>query len=376
MIDDSFINSRRELITQDHIRLSYESELRRFSEILATPSLVVEIEKFINGHERTQKKGSAKKGLRLDSNLPPIINLSKRDVATWKNIAYSQIPVCCELFQGASVSEQPFDVEAAKTAVARMVEKFFARNQSAIDNILSLRIPLSDAFRVVYLLKSLGLIRWRREGSRQLSLGAGTAAPDVSATHGRGWLQREFCQTPLVGEAGMCLKFHIEYRRARHTVLIDGDPALEQHYDRVNLRYPREILAINEAIERALPRLARAVAAGDILARNIVLGYRIDHRMISDVARFFALLGSVITGAADLVLTIGAGDSPEDFSGRLAAFDVLEEYLRGRELRPVRIRMFRSDELDLGLRWGRPLFGLPELSSYEILYCKLKREKL
>jgi hypothetical protein len=96
--------------------------------------------------------------------------------------------------------------------------------------------------------------------------------------------------------------------------------------------------------------------------------------MIPDAEKFLELIGTVIDSNADLMLTIGAGNKLSEFEGRLNCFDKLFAALTRIGLKPVRLLLHGRGSTQE--QRGRPNFGQLAYTSYQILYCKLHRDRL
>jgi hypothetical protein len=108
--------------------------------------------------------------------------------------------------------------------------------------------------------------------------------------------------------------------------------------------------------------------------RNLVVGLRIDHHMIPDAEKFLRLIGTVIDSNADLIFTIGAGNNVTEFEGRLSCFNKLFAALTRVGLKPVRLLLHGKGSTQE--QRSRPNFGQLAYTSYQILYCKLQRDRM
>ena len=120
--------------------------------------------------------------------------------------------------------------------------------------------------------------------------------------------------------------------------------------------------------------LRRHIDANNAAPRNLVVAFRIDHRMIPDAVEFLKHLALIIEETADLIITIGAGHTNEEFKGRLQKIEELNETLHTYHLKPLKIKWHRGN--NLSEQRQNPIFGDPTYATYEILYCKLIRSRL
>ena len=96
--------------------------------------------------------------------------------------------------------------------------------------------------------------------------------------------------------------------------------------------------------------------------------------MIPSAEEFLRLVSQVTAPEADLVMTIGAGHNLSEFEGRLKCFDALTNLLTKLDHNPIRVILHRGGSLEEKRR--TPAFGQLAYTSYQILYCKLKRDRL
>ncbi len=163
-------------------------------------------------------------------------------------------------------------------------------------------------------------------------------------------------------------------QQAAHTVLVDSDPTYYDHFEALNREEGGRVLALNTEADQAIKTLKNRQKASDLGLRNFVVGLRIDHRMIPDADKFLGLIGTVIDSNADLIFTIGAGNTLSEFEDRLNCFDKLFATLTRMGLKPVRFLLHGKGSPQE--QRSRPNFGQLAYTSYQILYCKLQRDRM
>jgi len=278
----------------------------------------------------------------------------------------AHIAICCELLKDITVplkfinnNDIPAVLEIFKNHYGDLEGNNNTRNN------LEFKLHSIDAFRSFQILKSLGLITAEPGKFKQLSLGAGSAKKDLRSIH----LVPDL--TPGHGESFL---FDIKETHAKDIVIIDGDPSRAEEYKKLceDSSYP--IYTINNDAIEALDKLTENLAEKSMQKRNLVVGLRIDHQMIPDVPLFFDKLANCIDDTADFVITIGSGFSIEEFTGRTNVVKGLFDYLQEVGLEPVLIKLHGEGNLEE--QWNSPSFGLKSITSFQILYCKLKLKKL
>ena len=292
----------------------------------------------------------------------------------------SQIAACTELFKGWEIPDNQLTREGMRLLVEKSAAALIGAPNVPMNiapeqltnvqkQVLSAVNVLqnADTVRVVQIIKLLGLLPPTAEDIHQLSLGVGNGYRDLYGIH----------ITPKVTVNELPNKsyfFDTLERQAAHTVLIDNDAAQQEHFKQLNLRERGKVLAMNEDASESLEQLHEVQAQSQLKQRNLVACLRIDHRMIPSSEEFLGLLSSVIAPEADLVMTIGAGHNLSEFEGRLKCFDNLASLLTNLGHNPVRVILHRGGSLEDKRR--TPAFGQLAYTSYQILYCRLKRGRL
>jgi hypothetical protein len=225
-----------------------------------------------------------------------------------------------------------------------------------------------DTIRVLQVVKLLGLISIHASDIQQLSLGVGNGYRDLYGIHGVARISKK------QEGASTILNFDMLEQQAAHTVLVDSDPTYHDHFEKLNREEAGRVLALNTEADQAMKTLEKKQLKLDLSLRNLVVGLRIDHHMIPDAEKFLGLIATVIDSNADLIFTIGAGNNLAEFEGRLNCFDKLFAALTKIGLKPVRLLLHGKGSSQE--QRSRPNFGQLAYTSYQILYCKLQRDRI
>ena len=320
---------------------------------------------------------SRRKKIISDKGVVDIAVASKESISLF---CQAQIAASAELFKGWEIRDDQLTREGMRLLVEKSAATLigvpnvptnippeqFTNAQKQILSAVNV-LQNADTVRVVQIIKLLGLLPPTAEHIHQLSLGVGNGYRDLYGVH----------ITPKVTINELPNKsyfFDTIERQAAHTVLIDNDAAQQDHFKQLNLREREKVLALNDDASESLEQLHKVQAQSQLKQRNLVVCLRIDHRMIPSSEEFLGLLSRVIAPEADLVMTIGAGHNLSEFEGRLKCFDNLVRLLTNLGHNPVRVILHRGGSLEDKRR--TPAFGQLAYTSYQILYCRLKRGRL
>jgi len=167
---------------------------------------------------------------------------------------------------------------------------------------------------------------------------------------------------------------NIQEKKPADIIITDNDPQREEQYKLLNELRTNNLLALNKDTNEILENLPGIMKQHNMPPRNLVVALRIDHRMIPDAHRFLKLITMSIDSTADIIVTMGSGFNIDDFTGRTRALIELFTSLKDAGLAPVLIKLHGSGSLEQ--QRNTPSFGLSNITTYEILYCKLKKKKL
>jgi len=371
-------------ISGQQLASAYALEADAFGAIAMSPSfdgLISQFDNYDSYLKRLNKDSKHRETVRSLLENDGIIDTAvpTRDLAQLFCVA--QIAACSELFKGWKINFSQLNREGIRALVAQ--------GSAGISNIPE--IPLEthpdqyseaqrqllngtniiqnvDTVRVLQVVKLLGLISTPASEVQQLSLGVGNGYRDLYGIHGVPCISKKQEGTSAI------LDFDTLDQQAAHTVLVDSDPTYGNHFEALNRDECGRVLALNIEAEQAIKILKSKQQGLDLSLRNFVVGLRIDHNMIPDAEKFLELIGTVIDSNADLMLTIGAGNKLSEFEGRLNCFDKLFAALTRIGLKPVRLLLHGRGSTQE--QRGRPNFGQLAYTSYQILYCKLHRDRL
>ncbi len=127
-------------------------------------------------------------------------------------------------------------------------------------------------------------------------------------------------------------------------------------------------------VTHAMDTLPEVLAGNGRGLRNFIAALRTDHLMLPDVEGFLQRLSLIIEQTADLIITIGAGYTTDEFRGRVTKMDEIFDSLREKNLSPIRIILHGDGTFEE--QRNNPGFGQISTSTYEIIYCKLDQREL
>jgi hypothetical protein len=293
----------------------------------------------------------------------------------------AQIAACSELFRGWEINSSQLNREGIRALVdqgsagIRNIPEIpletrpdqYSEAQRQLLNGVNV-IQNVDTIRVLQVVKLLGLISIHASDIQQLSLGVGNGYRDLYGIHGVARISKK------QEGASTILNFDMQEQQAAHTVLVDSDPTYHDHFENLNREEADRVLALNTEADQAMKTLEKKQLKLDLSLRNLVVGLRIDHHMIPDAEKFLGLIATVIDSNADLIFTIGAGNNLMEFEGRLNCFDKLFAALTQIGLKPIRLLLHGKGSPQE--QRSRPNFGQLAYTSYQILYCKLQRDRM
>jgi hypothetical protein len=352
----------------DRLYQGYEAEFACLVKIAQSSlrdkcfSRIINYDEFI----KSVSSGGRSTEIRRHISKSSIVYFKKDEEILLDAVLTAHVAICCELLTGSSI---PFSVlrEENLTFITRKFIDSFGNleEDTRARNMLEFNLHSADAFRTIQILRYLGLFLRSPEDINQLSLGAGSAKKDIRSIH----------ITPKItfGPENTIL-FNFTEKSAQDIVIVDGDPSRKSEYNQMTENKELPVFAINNDALEALSDLPNILGENELKKRNTVIGLRIDHRMIPDASDFFRKLSSSITDDADLIITIGSGFGIDDFAGRTEVISELHNYLKSVGLAPFLIKLHGEGSLDE--QWNSPSFGLKDITTYQILYCKLIRNKL
>lgn len=296
----------------------------------------------------------------------PVIDVKNTRPELREIFYLAHIAVCCELFKDLTIPAAAL-TQAGMREVCDNALKRLLKDKDSLHKGIQ-RLQLADAMRTTQIVRLLGLVTLSTPATRQLSFACGNADREIYGVHSTPVISRQ----TGTGE----LQFTTQWKAPQHIALIDNAPEFAPHFDMLNSKHQSWLCAINKGLDEALAEFKDKTsdAGHSFQPRNLIAGLRIDHLMFPDVAVFFASITPLLQPASDLLITVGAGHTLEEFEGRLNTIKEMFNYLSGLGLEPIRIRLYSGDTLEA--RRSRPSFGVLAYSTYEILYCRLRRKLL
>ena len=269
----------------------------------------------------------------------------------------------CVLVEGANLPREEFMPQAFTRMVTRHLDSLRGLPMENL-RAQNTRLHTMDTMRTQQLLRAFGLFTSDPEQTYQLGLGAGNGLRDAYFVHAEPWIRA----TDQGGRSFYSLG--VERRWSNHLVLTDSDPEYRNHYIKLNNREFPDIDAYNEDTKAVLSRFPDTGFRG----RNLVTALRFDHRMFPDVPGFLSLLTPCLQEECDFIVSVGSGDSIEDFIGRIEKIAEFDRVLRDADMQPV---VFKFHGPGTAIKqWKSIQFGGPSATTYQMLYCKLKKSNL
>lgn len=283
----------------------------------------------------------------------------------------ANLAACCEIFAGWTIPVNELDPNRTGEYLQLALTNAGA-DKTSLGRNMAQRLNNGDTVRIIQALKLLGLIRADTDSYHQLSLGASIGRRDCHALH----LEPSLLPVaPAPSPAALPpLRFGVKPGNPTDIVLMDNDPVLQSVYERLNAEQPRRVMAMNVDLHKGLRELAEKVNGGQLPPRTLIAAFRIEPRAFSDIDFFLGSIGAVIGAHVDFVMSIGSGDTDDEFRHRIEVLDSISERLSQKGMHPVRIKAYRGESLQE--QRACPAFGLNQYASYETLYCRLEKDRL
>ncbi|HEB86982.1 MAG TPA: hypothetical protein ENI68_08215 [Gammaproteobacteria bacterium] len=302
-----------------------------------------------------------------------VIYASNRDEALKEILYCAHMATCCEVFQGSSVPLDGLNRNTMRACADNILQPFQKADKNTL-RPMSDRLENADAIMVIQILRLMGLVRIKSNNCKQLSFAAGNGVRETNGLHIQPAITRKNSTIARNGNKGNTILFEQEIAKAANIILIDNDPAFTKHYATLNNDPESRVTGIIDDVAQAMDALPGILEGNGKGLRNFIAALRIDHLMLPDVEDFLRRLGLIIEQTADLVITIGAGYTTDEFRGRITKMDEIFNSLKEKNLNPVRIILHGDGTFEE--QRNNPGFGQLSISTYEIIYCKLDRRKL
>jgi hypothetical protein len=275
----------------------------------------------------------------------------------------AHMAACCHLLHSSRLARSQFQRQVLVGLAQQFVQSCQGKPEDYRMRMVG-KFHTMDTVRIMQLLRVLGLVTRPSQDMVQLGMGAADGTRDVLSIHLMPDIQVSSAQ------GGPFLSLRAEKRLPAEAIIVDADPVYAEQYEKLNEDPSNNVTAYNCDTMQALEAVSRNMAR----KRNFVTCLRIDHRMIPDAEAFLKQLAPCIDDDCDFVLSIGAGDTLDDFKGRVDTVAELFKALQGANLRPVLFKLHGPGSL--GQQWRSLLFGNARASSYQILYCRLSGKVL
>ncbi|MAT64070.1 MAG: hypothetical protein CMN57_00300 [Gammaproteobacteria bacterium] len=289
--------------------------------------------------------------------------LSTRNAQLRTAFAIAHLAACCHLLHDSSLSLNQLRGDQLLALARQFLEASRHKPDEFRARIVG-KLHAMDTMRSVQLLRNLGLFTRPTSELLQLGLGCGEGNRDLLFMH----LAPRITLTRHGGDT--LYRLSTTHETTPDSVIVDVDSRHREQFQSLEQNTELNVRAYNLPTPEALDTLRGEGRP----PRNLVTGFRIDHRMLPDVREFLSRLTPCLDTEADLIFTIGAGDTPEDFEGRTRTFRTLHRELTLAGLQPL---LFKLHGPGSPARQRHSLkVGNLGASSYQILYCSLIRERL
>jgi len=349
------------------LRAGYNVEVRSLAAVSRSPDYKVIIRNY-RDYQKFQKERlcniDSKKLIETLSQGNGKIDLEHTDSLLRRVFAYAQVAACCALFPKVPLKSGAMESKDVNELLESTVGDAVFDLAGQMAKELGDRLHQSDALRMMEILRQLGLLRQSPDALRQVSFGAGPGNKDIETIH----------SVPVTKLLQGKLFVDTVYRQPEHVILIDNDEGLEQHYRNLNDGHGGRVLAIMKDAEAAVEQILKQSAEQQVEKRNFVVGIRVDHGMIPSVPDFFAMMLPLLDERAELLVSVGAGHTLDEFTGRIALMQRIHDFLRACGLNPLHLKLHGG--VDEEQQRNSPAFGLTAYTTYEIIHCVLERKKL
>ena len=353
-------------IPYDRFRAEYLSEIREGTRAMRLPEFKIILERMTDYPAYAESRVGISDPLApivRESNGSCIIDLTRPGPESRLALYTAQMAAVCVLVEGASLPRADFVPQAFTQLVTQHLDSLRGQPMENL-RAQNTRLHTMDTMRTQQLLRAFGLFAADPEQTYQLGLGAGNGLRDAFFVHAEPWIHgtvqggREF------------VSLGVERRWSKHLVLTDSDPEYRDHYLTLNNREFPDIDAYNEETDSVLSRFPDT----GFQKRNLVAAIRFDHRMFPDIPGFLSRLTPCLGEECDFIASVGAGDTIEDFTGRMDKIAEFFQVLKSAGLQPVVFKFHGSGKpLE---KWKSIQFGGPSATTYQMLYCKLKKNNL
>ncbi len=357
---------RMDTIPYDRFRTEYLAEIRAVKKAMILPEFETIFERmtgYSSFAESRKQIDDPFVPILKESNNTCIIDLSKLGTESRLAIYTAQLAALCVLAEGANLPVNDF---SPKPFTQLIVQHLDSLKGQPLDSLKTQNIKqhTMDTMRSQQLLRAYGLFTPDPDSTYQLGLGAGNGLRDSFFMHAEPWIRNSY------QNGREFISLGVERRWSKHIILTDLDSEYKEHYAELNKREFPDIDAFNEKTENVLERFPES----GFKKRNLVTAIRFDHRMFPDVPKFLSQLTPCLDEHCDFIVSVGAGDTTDDFAGRKETISQFFKVLKSSGMQPV-VFKFHGPGKPVK-QWKSIQFGGPSAATYQMLYCKLNRELL
>jgi len=307
-------------------------------------------------------KGSPLKKIEKFSSGSRVINAYMQDNWLRNGLYMANVAVSCELLNGYKILISDLNQQKLRLLINKHLEQYRTATQSQLNEAF-IKFHAIDAVRTMQILRCLRLVTVNTCDIRLLGLGVGNGYKDMVSLHMVPSI--EVHQTPI----GKALMFQSARSLYHDAVLFESDPQHREYFKDLTKNGVPPTLAISGDSIVGTELLGDSLAKRNMQRRNFVSLQRIDHRMLPDVKRFLRAVLQQVEDGSDLVITMGSGHNAEQFQGRQDKIQEIFKTLSDAGMKPVLIKLHTGKKL-AGDEYHHT-FGIRQVTTYEILHCKL-----
>ena len=343
----------------------YLAEIRELVRVVERPDFNEILDHFADYPDyllRRSRDGSADK-IMMEGGDKRIFDIGTTQPLVLKAMAMTQLAACCHLLHGSRVTRHQFSRNILEAMAGQFVNSLSGKPDEYLRRITN-KTHVMDAIRTMHLLRTLGLVTRPVAEFHQIGLGAAEGTRDALGLHLSPSIQQ------ISGENGRLLELTTEQQQLTDIIIADANPVYREGYEELNKDPSNNITAYNRDTLTVLRDLGNTTQT----RRNLVTALRIDHRMIPDATGFLGQLGKCVSNDCDFILSIGAGDTLDDYKGRIKCVNGLFMALDNSGMRPVLFKFHESGGLDH--QWNSLRYGNRRASTYQLLYCRIDGSEL
>ena len=354
-------------LSNTDLETTYMAEIRALDAVTKLPDFQEILGDILNYRtfleSRRQDVGTVDEILEATTGGKSIIEASRMSPAARRIISTAHLAASSILLENFRFSLKKL---GSDQLVTEMQEYITSPRATEPGNALSIMQKLHgmDAVRIMQLQRIFGFVTRKSEEMLQLGIGSANGSKDIDYAHTEPF---NFLET---GSDGDEIKFSCLKRKAADIIISDLDPRYATLYQKFLMDPSSGISGYVSDVYDLLDWLAEK----SIPKRNLVTMFRVEPAMLPDIGGFFRRLQAIMAESCDLVLSIGAGDSPEAYSERVGLISDMYDYLGEAGFKPVLTRLHLGGTV---MQQAASLqFGNAATASYEILYCRLDPGKM